>query len=114
MDKYKVTMRNVSMLPDGNTATLEATDFVGADILEVYVADARTRWQFVGVSEEPVDPVDELRAAGAKDVSAAAAEEYTVPAHLVGKTAADFARFGDHSTPENALDEHIAATTRER
>ncbi len=53
VDKRKVTMRNATLLADGNTATLEATDYVRPDQLDAYVADARTRWQYVGVSDEP-------------------------------------------------------------
>lgn len=51
--KRKVTMRSVSLLPDGTTATMEATDYVRPDHLDAYVADAQTRWQQVEVSEEP-------------------------------------------------------------
>ena len=53
IDKRKVTMRNVTLTADGQTATLEATDYVRPDHLDAYVADARTRWQYVEVSEEP-------------------------------------------------------------
>lgn len=51
--KRKVTMKNVTLLPTGETATMEATDYVRPDHLDAYVADARTRWQFVDVSDEP-------------------------------------------------------------
>lgn len=95
VDKRKVTMRNVSLLADGNTATLECTDYVRPDQLEAYVADARTRWQFVGVSDEPD--------AGPGGYDGDTAE---LP-HLAGKTAADFAAYGDATTPENALDESL-------
>lgn len=53
VEKYRVTMRNTTLLQDGNTADLEATDYVPTDILDAYVADARTRWQYVEVSEAP-------------------------------------------------------------
>jgi hypothetical protein len=53
IDKRKVTMRSVRLLPDGSTATEEATDYVRPDHLDVYVADAQTRWQLVQVSDEP-------------------------------------------------------------
>lgn len=53
IDKRRVTMKNVTLLANGETATLEATDYVRPDHLDAYVADAKTRWQFVEVSEEP-------------------------------------------------------------
>jgi hypothetical protein len=53
VDKRRVTMRSVTLTADGATATQEAVDYVRPDHLEAYVADARTRWQFVEVSEEP-------------------------------------------------------------
>lgn len=52
-EKYRVTMRNITVLPDGESATLEATDYVPSSILDAYVADARSRWQLVEVSDEP-------------------------------------------------------------
>jgi hypothetical protein len=51
--KRRVTMTNVVALPDGNTQTHVATDYVRPDFLDAYVADARKRWQLVEVSEEP-------------------------------------------------------------
>lgn len=97
VDKRKVTMRSISLLPSGETATAESVDFVPPDILEAYVADARTRWQFVDVSDEP-------------DAGPAGYEGDTDrPRHLVGKSPDDFARYGDASTPENALDESLEA-----
>lgn len=51
--KRRVTMKSVSLLADGGTAELEAVDYVLPEHLDVYVADARTRWQFVEVSEDP-------------------------------------------------------------
>lgn len=50
--KRRVTMRSISAAPDG-TAVLEAVDYVRPDFLDAYVADARTRWQVVEVSDEP-------------------------------------------------------------
>lgn len=92
IDKRKVTMRNVTLLADGNTATLEATDYVRPDMLDAYVADAKTRWQWVGVSDEP-------------DAGPGGYEGETADLpHLIGKSPADFAKYGDATTPENALD----------
>ena len=53
VDKHKVTMRSAVAATDGNTYLHEATDYVRPDILDAYVADARTRWQTVIVSESP-------------------------------------------------------------
>lgn len=58
VDKRRVTMTSVVIQgrdSDGKPvlATHEATDYVRPDILEAYVADARTKWQNVEVSEEP-------------------------------------------------------------
>lgn len=97
-EKRKVSMRNVTLLANGDVANMEATDYVPVDILDAYVADARTRWQFVQVEEDKHDPGP----AGDKG-------ETAVPAHLAGKSAADFERYGDASTAENALDESLGA-----
>lgn len=96
-EKRKVTMRNVTLLADGNTANLEVTDYVPVDILDAYVADAKTRWQFVdvGTEHDPGPAGDEA--------------ETVVPAHLDGKSAEDFAQYGDASTPENALNESLGS-----
>ena len=51
--KRRVTMRSVALLPDGSTAQHVATDYVRPDHLDAYVADARTRWQHVEVSDDP-------------------------------------------------------------
>ncbi len=56
--KRKVTMTNVSALGVDDkgqvlTRTDQAHDFVRPDFLEAYVADAKTRWQIVTVSDEP-------------------------------------------------------------
>jgi hypothetical protein len=45
-----VTKRRVTMTGDDGR---EAVDFVRPDFLDVYVADARTRWAHVRVSDEP-------------------------------------------------------------
>lgn len=42
-DKYRVTMTN---------GPLQAVDYVPENILDAYVADARTRWASVDVSTE--------------------------------------------------------------
>lgn len=57
--KRRVTMRSAFLT--GRTddegrpevATAEATDYVLPEVLDAYVADAKTRWQTVEVSEEP-------------------------------------------------------------
>jgi hypothetical protein len=61
--KRRVTMTSVTAVveddPDnpGQTRILnsrmQAIDYVRPDILDAYVADARTRWQVVEVSDEP-------------------------------------------------------------
>ena len=56
--KRKVTMSNVVLVgrdADGKELFQKhvATDFVNPEFLDAYVADARTRWQLVEVSEEP-------------------------------------------------------------
>lgn len=94
--KRRVVMRNFFARADadGNpyVETHEATDLVPEHLLDVYLADARTRWAYVDASETVED-----------------AGETVVPAHLEGKTAADFAKYGDHTTGDNALDEHLEA-----
>lgn len=107
--KRRVTMRSVSLLPNGITATREAVDYVRPNFdgepedstghLDAYVADARTRWQYVEVSEEP-------------DAGPAGYDGPTeILPHLAGKRASDFAQYGDASTPRNALDEHLGLPT---
>jgi hypothetical protein len=103
--KRRVTMRSVSLLPNGVTATREAVDYVRPNFdgepedstghLDAFVADARSRWQYVEVSEEP-----DAGPAGYDGPT-------TIHPHLAGKQPGDFARYGDASTPENALDEHL-------
>lgn len=51
--KRRVTMRSVTAGPDGVTYEHVATDYVRPDHLDAYLADARTRWQSVTVSDEP-------------------------------------------------------------
>lgn len=55
--KRRVTMVNVVGRMDENgeayTETHRAVDFVNPEFLDAYVADARTRWQHVEVSDEP-------------------------------------------------------------
>lgn len=95
--KRKVTMRNFVTTVDEDGVpqvhTHEAADYVPPDILDAYVADARTRWQAVTVSEQP-------------DAGPGGYEGDTnVPIHLDGRTSEDFVKYGDASTPDNALDE---------
>lgn len=52
--KRKVTMRSVTLAADGESLLEhKAEDYVRPDHLDAYVADARTKWQSVEVSEEP-------------------------------------------------------------
>lgn len=51
--KRRVTMRSATLSADGEVRTNEAVDYVRPDFLDAYVADARTRWQQVTVSDEP-------------------------------------------------------------
>ena len=51
--KRRVTMRSAVPLPGGEYGELSATDYVLPEELDAYVADARTRWQHVEVSDEP-------------------------------------------------------------
>lgn len=58
VDKRRVTMRSSTLAGvDGEGRdvyrTMEAVDYVRPDFLDAYVADARTRWQVVEVSDEP-------------------------------------------------------------
>lgn len=54
IDKRRVTMLNPKMGPNGETLDPErAVDYVRPDFLDAYVADARTRWASVTVSDEP-------------------------------------------------------------
>lgn len=63
--KRKVTMRSVVVDPRWNpdehdgvikTITAEAVDYVRPDILDAYVAEARTRWQSVVVGDVDAGP----------------------------------------------------------
>lgn len=51
--KRRVTMRNFVAVSADEVHTHEAVDFVNPEFLDAYVADARTRWQSVEVSDEP-------------------------------------------------------------
>lgn len=51
IEKRKVIMQSAVMLSDQTTGQIEATDYVPVDILDAYVADARTRWQLVTIPE---------------------------------------------------------------
>lgn len=51
--KRRVTMRSAVMAPDGMVHTHEAVDYVRPDFLDAFVQDAKRRWQYVEVSEEP-------------------------------------------------------------
>lgn len=52
--KRRVTMRSSVLNPaTGEPETHEATDYVLPEHLDAYTADARSRWQFVEVSEKP-------------------------------------------------------------
>lgn len=54
--KRRVTMVNSIVSEEGDqvvTRTITAVDYVRPDFLAAYVADARTRWAVVAVSEEP-------------------------------------------------------------
>lgn len=56
VDKRKVSMRNRRVVDTAEgTVILEygPDDFVRPDILDAYVADARTRWDKVEVGDEP-------------------------------------------------------------
>lgn len=50
--KRRVTMRSTVAIP-GGVAEHVAVDYVRPDHLDAYVADARTRWQVVEVSDVP-------------------------------------------------------------
>lgn len=51
--KRRVTMKRAVMVPDGDVYQYEAIDYVLPEDIEAYVTDARTRWDYVAVSEEP-------------------------------------------------------------
>lgn len=52
LDRRKVTMKSVGLAVNGETQIHEAVDYVDIEHLEVYVADAKTRWQSVVVGDE--------------------------------------------------------------
>jgi hypothetical protein len=51
--KRRVTMKRAVVAADGFTYQYEATDYVLPEDIEAYTADARTRWDYVAVSDEP-------------------------------------------------------------
>jgi hypothetical protein len=51
--KRKVIMRSVMLDQNGDTVLHHAEDYVRPDFLDAYVADAKTKWQSVTVSDEP-------------------------------------------------------------
>lgn len=53
LERYQVTMRSVGLAPNGSQLLHEAIDHVDIEHLDAYVAEAKTRWQSVVVSEEP-------------------------------------------------------------
>jgi hypothetical protein len=97
--KRRVTMANfVTRLDEENVPVVErheAVDYVLPEMLDVYVADAKSRWQSVVVSDEPdAGP-------GGYDGDTAQLD------HLIGRSVDDFACYGDPSNPANALDEWL-------
>lgn len=55
LERRKVTMRSVTLAPDGTILNLEATDYIDISHVDDYAADARTRWQYVEIGSEPDD-----------------------------------------------------------
>lgn len=58
VNKRRVTMRSAFLAGQDDEGkpiirVAEAVDYVRPDFLDVYVDDARTRWQFVEVSDDP-------------------------------------------------------------
>lgn len=51
LDRYKVTMKSVSLTDDGTLLEQAAEDYVDVEHLDAYVEDARTRWQSVVVGD---------------------------------------------------------------
>jgi len=51
--KRKVTMQNFIAVSATETHVHEAVDYVNPEFLDAYVADAKTRWASVEVSDEP-------------------------------------------------------------
>lgn len=69
--KRKVTMESATVTTGGKVDLVTVVDYVPEEILDAYVADARTRWQSVSVSDKPdAGP-------GGYD------GDTTIPAHLV-------------------------------
>lgn len=57
-DKRRITMTSVSLSDNGVVLTHEATDLVALPDIDVYVADAQTRWQTVTVGDEIISDPD--------------------------------------------------------
>ncbi len=53
IDKRKVTMTTHVADAKGDVTKHQAVDYVRPDFLDAYLADARTRWQVVEVSDDP-------------------------------------------------------------
>lgn len=51
--KRRVTCRSIALTPTGDIAETTKIDYVRPDHLEAYLVDARERFQFVEVSDEP-------------------------------------------------------------
>lgn len=52
-ERFLVTMTSAFALPDGGTATHQATDHVATEDLDAYLAAARQNWQVVTVADQP-------------------------------------------------------------
>lgn len=52
LDRRKITMRSVSLAPNGDVLTHEATDYVDVDHIEDYVKLAQDAWQVVLIGDE--------------------------------------------------------------
>lgn len=66
-DRVLVTMKGVSLAPNGDILQTGATDWVGRDIVDAYVAEAQSRWQVVTVDYDAVIPVEVVDAGYATD-----------------------------------------------
>lgn len=52
LDRRKVTMKSISLAPDGSTELHQVEDYVDVEHIDAYVADAQQRWQVVVVGDE--------------------------------------------------------------
>lgn len=52
LDRRKITMRSISLAPNGDVLTHEATDYVDVDHIAEYVALAQDAWQVVLIGDE--------------------------------------------------------------